>query len=161
TVVVARDDVALAARLVAYVVPPPNAAPASNELRAFLQERLPSYMVPTFIVLLDALPLGPNGKVHRQALPVPRATVASSPIGGPRDPVARALAELWQATLGAPPAADASFFGMGGDSLLAARLMAGVEERLGRRVPLASFLRDDTFASLTARLGETAAAQSW
>ena len=89
--VMARQDRPGDVRLVAYVVAPP--APSATDLRARAAEYLPEYMVPAAIVLLDALPLMPNGKVDRSALPAP--TYSGAEGDGPRTPLEELLAAIW------------------------------------------------------------------
>jgi hypothetical protein len=148
-VVVARDDDG-ARRLVGYVAG--SAAVDSGVLRAFLAERLPGYMVPAAIVVLDAFPVSPNGKVDREALPAPDfgALVTS------RAPVTtdeHALAALFAEVLGLERVgADDDFFALGGHSLLAARLVTRIRAALGREVPLRDLFDAPTVAGLAARL---------
>ncbi|HEX6381052.1 MAG TPA: AMP-binding protein, partial [Acidimicrobiia bacterium] len=149
-VVVARDDDGVR-RLVGYV----TAAPASADavaLRSFLADRLPPYMVPAAIVVLDAFPVSPNNKVDRTALPAPDfAALASG-----REPVTsdeRALAALFAEVLGLERVgADDDFFALGGHSLLAARLVTRIRAALGREVPLRDLFDAPTVAGLAARL---------
>ncbi|MGK5637195.1 amino acid adenylation domain-containing protein [Streptomyces sp. URMC 126] len=115
-----------ARRLVAYVVPQlPDRPPAADELRAFAARHLPSYMVPGRFVTLETLPLSPNGKVDRAALPEPAqpAETAAEPPANERE---RALAGAWASVL--PPGTvigrHDDFFEAGGDSLLGVRVLA-------------------------------------
>ncbi|HVR96707.1 MAG TPA: non-ribosomal peptide synthetase, partial [Thermoanaerobaculia bacterium] len=111
-------------RLVAYVAADPAAAGA-DELRAFLGESLPAYMVPSLFVFLDALPLTSNGKLDRRALPRPELESAGELFVAPRDEVEARLAALWAETLGLPRVGvNDNFFALGGDSIAAIRLIA-------------------------------------
>ncbi|AGC43388.1 non-ribosomal peptide synthetase [Myxococcus stipitatus DSM 14675] len=137
--VVVREDVPGDKRLVAYLVPTTGAALAPASLRGALREKLPEYMVPSAFVVLEAFPLTPNGKVHREALPAPEATTAP-----PRTVLVEPgsteekLATLFADVLRVPSVGrHDDFFALGGHSLLAVRLMAELERRLGRRLPLA------------------------
>ena len=123
--------------LVAYVVrqtPPPPA----ETLREALATRLPIYMVPQRFVLLDALPLTPNGKVDVQALPPPpagRPALAAACVA-PRNPVEALVAAVWQAVLRIEPIGIRDdFLDLGGDSLLAMRIVTRLQEHLGRELP--------------------------
>ncbi len=126
-VVLARQDQAGDNRLVAYVVTRNRTQINSAELRAFLKSRLPEYMVPSVFVFLDRLPLTANGKVDRQALPVPdhsradRGTVFTAP----RDPVEEVLAKIWSNVLGIDRiGVHDNFFDLGGDSILSIQIIA-------------------------------------
>ena len=162
--VMAREDRPGDTRLVAYVAPqgdPPTAA----ELRAALRERLPEYMVPSAFVMLDALPVAASGKVDRRALPAPDASEPHSAAGyePPADEVEAGLVEVWEEEIGVRPigVADA-FFDIGGNSLLAVRLMRRVRDRFGCDVPLSALVVGGTVRDLAAavrgRLGARPAA---
>ncbi|AKJ04229.1 non-ribosomal peptide synthase protein (TIGR01720 family)/amino acid adenylation domain-containing protein [Archangium gephyra] len=141
-------------RLVAYVVPAESTPREEREVRARLRRRLAEAMVPSAFVWLDALPLTSSGKVDGRALPAPgevhREGRASVP---PRDELERELARVWEEVLGvhAVGVTD-SFFELGGQSLLAVRLVARLRERLGRTVPLAALFEGPTIEALAARL---------
>jgi amino acid adenylation domain-containing protein/non-ribosomal peptide synthase protein (TIGR01720 family) len=126
-VVVARDgDAAGQRRLVAYVVP--GAAGATTgpdpELRSWLKQRLPDYMVPSAFVLLDRLPLTPSGKVDRRRLPDPQPELASAYVA-PRTDTERALARIWSEVLGVERVGvEDNFFGLGGDSILSIQVVS-------------------------------------
>ncbi|HEX6863400.1 MAG TPA: non-ribosomal peptide synthetase, partial [Thermoanaerobaculia bacterium] len=143
-------------RLVAYVVVRESAEPA--ELRAWLESRLPDYMVPHLYVPLDALPLTANGKVDRKALPAPEP--ARRPSRGAMQPRTAAeirMARLWEEVLGVSPVGlDEELFALGGDSLLALRLLDAIERELGRRLPLAALFQEATVEKLAALVEATA-----
>ncbi|AHH97300.1 non-ribosomal peptide synthetase [Kutzneria albida] len=127
-VVIAREDQPGVKRLVAYVVAPGTVDPAG--LRAALAAQLPEYMVPAAVVRLDALPLSPNGKLDRKALPAPewRGTGWLAP----RTEGERALARIWSDLLGVTGiGVDEDFFELGGDSVLGARLLSRVRSEFG------------------------------
>jgi len=136
-VVVARADLSADTRLVAYVVPRSSAAPLGPDnievLRRSLQEVLPAYMVPDAFVALSELPLTPNGKIDRGRLPKPELTGAQGRSGEP--PIGDtevALAEIWKALLKVDAVTRTdSFFALGGNSLLAVRMIARVRQILG------------------------------
>jgi amino acid adenylation domain-containing protein len=160
-------------RLVAYVVPKSPPAPISpllpgegrgegagspglnlEAVRTWLKRRLPEYMVPSAFVVLEALPLTSSGKVDGRALPSPgESRQGSRRSVAPRDELERELAHVWEEVLGVKPVGVTdSFFELGGQSLLAVRLVARLRERLGRTVPLAALFEGPTIEELAARL---------
>jgi len=152
TVVVAREDAPGDKRLVAYVVPAAGAAPAPSELRAFLLDRLPEYMVPAAFMVLDALPLLPNGKVNRRALPAPEKTRSEpeATFVAPRTSVEEVLAvEIFAKVLGVERVgANDNFFDMGGNSLQATQLMSKVRGAFHVDIPLRTIFAAPTVAAL-------------
>ena len=163
-VVVARDDGAGGKQLVAYVVPLRKPGPSVPELRNFLTERLPDYMVPSAFVALDTLPLTPNGKVDKKALPEPVRVEASRDEKGnaPRGLLEIRLADIWGSVLGKRPIArDDNFFELGGHSLLAVRLMHVVEQTLGKRLPITALLHAPTIERLAVLLQEEKRSAAW
>ncbi|MGC1370823.1 MAG: amino acid adenylation domain-containing protein, partial [Candidatus Sulfotelmatobacter sp.] len=161
-VVVARE-VDGEKRLTAYVVAS-RPRPQESELRKFLRERLPEYMVPADFVFLESFPLTPNGKVDRRALPVPqiRELDRGADFVAPRNEVERRLAALWEQVLGKRPiGVRENFFELGGHSLSALRLMHRVEKEFGRKLLLTALLQAPTVEQLAAVLQqEPSAAQS-
>ncbi|HEX2252380.1 MAG TPA: amino acid adenylation domain-containing protein [Thermoanaerobaculia bacterium] len=143
-VVVVREVPGLGPSLVAFHTSRGPAPAEPEALRSFLAERLPAAMVPTLFVPLDALPLSPNGKVDRRALPTPPRP-APRALEPPRDDVERELVEAWTRVLGVEQAgATDDFFALGGHSLLAVRLVAQIHKRFGRRLPLAALVEART-----------------
>jgi amino acid adenylation domain-containing protein len=133
--------------LIAYVV----GSPAIEELRVHLRERLPVYMMPSAFVLLDALPLNPNGKVNRLALPAPdaeRRDVAGLYIA-PRNATEAALAEIWREVLvRGQIGVNDNFFDLGGHSLLATQAMTKLTQHRGVELPLRAIFESPTVAEL-------------
>jgi hypothetical protein len=140
TVVAAREDIPGDKRLVAYVVAVRGQAPVIKNLRSFLKEKLPEYMVPSAFVLLDALPLTPYGKTDRRALPAPQSARGTEEENfiAPTLPVHYQLIQIWEELLDVQPIGIRdNFFYLGGHSLLAARLVARIEQVFGKKIPLA------------------------
>ncbi|WP_301542273.1 non-ribosomal peptide synthetase [Pyxidicoccus fallax] len=147
-----REDVPGDKRLVAYVVPSSKAEPSSPldtvQLRAFLARRLPEYMLPSAVVVLDAFPLTSNAKVDRKALPAPEASSAHAHVA-PRTPTEQSLATLWAEVLHVEEVGVTDdFFALGGHSLLAVRLMARLRQLTGLTVPLATLFQAPTVERL-------------
>jgi amino acid adenylation domain-containing protein len=142
-------------RILAYVVPGPDAAPP-GELRADLGRSLPDYMVPAAITYLEALPLTPNGKVDRRTLSArPAAVPANGPAVGrePRTPRESRLCALYAEVLEVPRVGiDDSFFELGGNSLLALRLVGRLRTELGVELPVRRLFTAPTPAGLLAAL---------
>ena len=129
-------------RLAAYVVCSQGQEPSVGELRRFLRERLPDYMVPSHFVFLDQLPLNTNGKVDRSALPEPDRTRLESGEGyvAPRTETEQILAGIWADLLHVEQVGIFDdFFELGGHSLLAMRITSRVREAFGVEVPLRAF----------------------
>jgi thioesterase domain-containing protein/acyl carrier protein len=153
--VTVREDTPGDRRLVAYVAGEPAGA-AADELRRQLRERLPEFMVPAAFVRLEALPLTPNGKLDRKALPAPDRGPAPGLVA-PRNPAEEILAEIWAELLGFESVGvHDNFFERGGHSLLAVRLMAGIEKRFGKTLPLSVLFTAPTVESLAALLSQSA-----
>jgi thioesterase domain-containing protein len=144
----ARPDPSGESSLTAYVAGDSLSEADVPELRRFLRDLLPAYMIPTHFMPLPALPMTASGKIDRQRLPAPRPTGA--PRGRrPRDDLERTLVGLWREVLGLPAVGlDDDFFDLGGHSLLACMLMARIEAVLGRELPLVTLFQSPTIASL-------------
>ncbi|MGC2691766.1 MAG: amino acid adenylation domain-containing protein [Desulfobaccales bacterium] len=149
--VLAQEDEPGDKRLVAYITPSRHSCPSVEGLRAFLRDRLPSYMIPAFYMFLEKFPLTPNGKVDRGALPAPdrgRGGLKNLYVG-PRDEMEGRLVEVWEAVLGVKPiGVHDDFFSLGGHSLLAARLFVHLENISGVKPPLSLIYQRPTVAQL-------------
>ncbi|MEV0948909.1 amino acid adenylation domain-containing protein, partial [Rhodococcus sp. NPDC049939] len=129
--------------------PIPDFAP---QLRAYVAGKLPEYMVPAAIVILDALPVTANGKLDRKALPAPDYTTGH--YRAPRTPDEHLLTDLFGHILGVPRAGiDDSFFDLGGHSLLATRLISRIRTELGAELPIRVLFDAPTIAELAPHLG--------
>ena len=149
-VVVVREDVPGDRRLVAYVVPA-SAAAQADELREFLKERLPAYMLPSAFVFIDAFPLTPNGKLDRKALPAPEAhsLELKDSYVAPRTPTEEALASIWCDVLNLKQVGvHDNFFELGGHSLLATQLMSRVRNIFQIEIAVRSVFEAPTIADL-------------
>ena len=155
-VVMTGEDAAGGTRLVAYVASPGQEATAQG-LRLALQKRLPEPMVPSAFVLLDRMPLTPNGKVDRKALPAPERSRTGDGFLPPRTPLETEVAGIWGDILGvAQVGLEDGFFDLGGHSLLATRVLARIEEAFGIDMPLQTLFESPTLEGFTAALGKKA-----
>jgi amino acid adenylation domain-containing protein len=119
-------------------------------IKAYLAERLPAYMVPSFFVHLEAMPITPNGKVDKKALPeLARDWDADAEHVAPRDETEQELATIWSGLLGVKQAGVKDrFFDLGGNSLAAVRLLSAVQKNFEVRVPISAFLNQPTIEDL-------------
>jgi amino acid adenylation domain-containing protein len=151
TVVIAREDIPGDKRLVAYLVTKPEQAATPEQLRIFLQETLPSYMIPSSFVFLDTLPVTSNGKIERKRLPAPDTErgIEQNSFVAPVSAVQHKLVQIWEDVLHAQPIGITdNFFALGGHSLLAARLFAKIEQAFGKKLPLSTLYGGATIAYL-------------
>jgi amino acid adenylation domain-containing protein len=145
-VVVARGE-AGAKALVAYVVAEGEAS--EGALRRRVAEKLPPFMVPEVFVFLEKLPLSPNGKIDRGALPKPESPTHGVPLDRPVNELELQLLHIWEGVLGTPQiGVTDDFFELGGNSLLALRLIAQIRKRTGQRILLSSLIDHRTIRSL-------------
>ena len=146
-VVVARQPDPAEPMLVGYVLVTPD-APDARELRRSLTDRLPGYMIPSPIVILDVFPRTSSGKIARNALPTPERTASSSSVA-PRDDLERAIADIWCEVLELSQiGVDDEFFAVGGHSLKAARIASRIEGQLDVSVAIIDLFRHPTVAEL-------------
>ncbi|MEG4054806.1 MULTISPECIES: amino acid adenylation domain-containing protein [unclassified Microcoleus] len=152
-------------RLVAYVVPEAreqNSSLSSSELRQFLQERLPDYMVPSAFVLQSKLPLTPNGKLDRAALPAPDLTRSEleETFAAPSSSVEEQLASIWAQVLGIERVGiHDNFFELGGDSILSIQIVAQAN-RAGIQLTPKLLFQHQTIAFLAAAAGTVEAVRA-
>jgi myxalamid-type nonribosomal peptide synthetase MxaA len=150
-VAVVREDRPGDGRLVAYLTVEAGRTATAGELRRFLKERLPEYMVPSALVALDALPLTPNGKLDRAALPPPdlAARPARAPFAAPRDAVEDVLARIWTEVLACDRVGvEDDFFELGGHSLAAVDLIDRVRKAFQVELTVRDFFGATTVAEL-------------
>ncbi len=154
SVVAALDDDTGQKQLVGYVVLGKEQPADVDEIRAFITNLLPGYMVPTVVVQLESLPLNSNGKVDRKALPKPDLFRRNLGVYvAPRNHWELQLAEIWQQLLGLERVGvTQNFFDLGGHSLLAVRLLAQIRKRIGYELPLPSLIEAGTIERLAALL---------
>ncbi len=154
-VVVAREDAVDDKRLVAYVVAREGEKPGQLELQSFLRARLLEQMVPSAIVLLDEMPLTPNGKINRRALPAPEIArpELEQRYVAPRNDIEVALVDLWQEVLGIDEiGVRDNFFDLGGHSLKATRLLSKVRTIFRTQLPLSVVFEAATIEALASAL---------
>ncbi|MBW4636669.1 MAG: amino acid adenylation domain-containing protein [Gloeocapsa sp. UFS-A4-WI-NPMV-4B04] len=159
-VVLAREE-ASGKQLVAYVVPNQDQTPTTIELRNYLKERLPEYMLPAVFMLLDALPLTSNGKVDRRALP---ALEKLRPIAAehqpPRSELEQAIASIWQEVLNLEKVGiNDNFFDLGGHSLLMVQVNQKLRETLHRDLSIIELFKNPTINSLAQYLSQSSHSQ--
>ncbi|MBW4594952.1 MAG: amino acid adenylation domain-containing protein [Brasilonema angustatum HA4187-MV1] len=155
-VVVVREDEPGDKRLVAYVVPKKEQSLTAAQLRQFLTDQLPAYMVPNTFVLLESLPLTANGKVDRRALPTPDLnSQASDQYVAPRTPVEETLAQIWAQVLKVEQVGVYdNFFELGGHSLLATQLVSRIRDRFKVQLRLRELFNAATIAELAQSIGK-------
>ncbi len=161
--VMARSDASGENALVAYVVSRPGTKVAGNEVKAFVRTRLPDFMVPAFVVALDAFPLTPNRKIDRAALPEP-SSVTGAHEDGPRSPLTpteELVAGLWQDVLGAPEVGpEGNFFNLGGHSLMATQVVSRIRRVFGCEIALRTLFEKQTVRELAAHIDGVASSGS-
>lgn len=153
-VVLNRESLAGDPALVAYLTPKPGVVLGVGEVRKAMRSRLPSYMLPSSVVVLSTFPRTANGKIDHRALPMPDETsLPQEPVSvAPRDHIEVGLTHMWTQLLGVPIASiHDQFFELGGHSLLATQVASRIREVFGVELPLQTFFDQPTIAAL----GET------
>ncbi|NCQ68545.1 MAG: amino acid adenylation domain-containing protein [Microcystis aeruginosa W13-15] len=156
-IVIVREDELKTKRLYGYFIPKTEAL-TSQELRQFIQDRLPDYMIPAFLIPLESFPLTPNGKVDRRALPLPKINPNElENYATPSTKNEQILAQIWQEVLGLKTISiNDNFFELGGDSILAIQIIAKANQE-GLEITPKQLFGYQTIAQL-AILAETTAA---
>jgi hypothetical protein len=148
-VVTAREDTPGDKRLVAYIVFRKGMVPELQPLRSLLQHRLPESMMPSAFVVLESLPVGPNGKIDLKALPAPDTSRRSTEYVDPRNELERDIATVWSETLQIEPVGVYdNFFDLGGHSLLVAKVHSRLVEVLGRDIQILKLFHLTTVSAL-------------
>ncbi len=150
-VVIVREDIPGDKRLVAYIVAAQGQTLTMKNLRSYVAERLPAYMVPSAFMLLDTLPLTHNSKIDRRALPIPQWTERTTEEAyvPPTSMMHYQLIQIWEELLDARSIGIRdNFFNLGGYSFLAARLVASIEQVFGQKIPLATLFAGPTIEQL-------------
>ncbi|NEO81590.1 non-ribosomal peptide synthetase, partial [Moorena sp. SIO4G3] len=161
TVVIAREDIPGNKRLVAYIVSEEESL-TTNQVREFLKQKLPDYMVPSAFVTLDTLPLTPNGKVDRKALPTPEGEITrENEYVAPRTTIELELTQIWSEVLNLTSVGvQDNFFELGGNSLIAVGLMSKIQQRFHINLPLATLFQSPTIEQLASLLGSSVNTQN-
>jgi len=153
TAVVAQDDRSGLKRLVAFFVPAATPSPSAADLRQFLARQMPEYMVPYSFVPVAVMPLTPNGKIDRLGLRHIEAVEVSKEVVATNDELQSEMVRIWQDVLGRRPISIRdNLFELGGQSLLAARMMYRLGRFLGKTLPLAMLVEAPTVEQLSALL---------
>ncbi|WP_159066409.1 non-ribosomal peptide synthetase, partial [Streptomyces hygroscopicus] len=159
-VVIAHEDRPGHKQLVAYVIPSDTGTPTTAALRSFAADRLPEYMVPSAVMVLDQLPLTVNGKLDRRALPTPDYTTGTIS-RAPRTPAEEILCGLFAEVLGLTDiGAEDNFFDLGGHSLLATRLVARIRTAFGVELGVRTLFETPTVAGLAHQVSGAGAART-
>jgi acyl carrier protein len=152
--VVAVGDHSGGKRLVAYVAPRAAGTVAAADLRSFLKQKLPDYMIPATFVIMDALPLTPSGKINRQGLPAADYAAEESFVA-PRSPVEEGLAAIWAEVLGLERiGVRDDFFELGGHSLAVSQIISRIDERFNLQLPLKSLFDAPTVEEMAVLVAE-------
>jgi amino acid adenylation domain-containing protein len=158
--VAVREDLPGDRQLVAYCVVDLDRPPTNIELRDFIAQKVPNYMVPLIFVMLSTLPISPNGKIDRRALPVPDYSRPESEntFVAPRNELERQLTQIWQKILGIDSIGiQDNFFELGGHSLIAVQMFAEIERTWGKNLPLATLFQ----AQSIEKLADVMSQQGW
>ncbi|MDZ8189167.1 MAG: amino acid adenylation domain-containing protein [Nostoc sp. ChiSLP02] len=149
TVVIARESMNGEKLLVAYIIPR-KGENIINGIKQYLEQKLPDYMLPAAFVVLDVMPLTPNGKINRLALPIPDFNkLKSAEYTAPSDDLELKLTKIWENVLGVHPLGlNDNFFDVGGHSLLAIRLVTQIENILGKNITPNTFFQAPTIKKL-------------
>ncbi|UCH96965.1 MAG: amino acid adenylation domain-containing protein, partial [Candidatus Aminicenantes bacterium] len=159
TLVMARENEAGEKYLCAYIVPPPTEPPSLNtaELREYLSRELPDYMVPAYFMVLEKMPLNPNGKVDRKALPEPDLTAKDNYVP-PQNDTENRLAEIWAEVLALDKkqvGIHDNFFLSGGHSLKATTLIGKIHKAFCVEIPIAEIFKQPTIKNISRYLDQS------
>ena len=161
-VVIAHEKTIGDRRLVAYIVCHQENILTIEELRQFLTQKLPSYMVPTTFIFLESLPVTPNGKVDRLALPYTLHPTCDTLPVTPANSLELVLVDIWKQILGLERiSVQDNFFELGGHSILAVQLIAEIDKRLAINLPLATLFTAQTVEQMAAVLTKAEKSAAW
>ncbi|MDG3010624.1 amino acid adenylation domain-containing protein, partial [Rhodococcus sp. D2-41] len=148
------------AMLASYILPTEGTTVEPAELRSHAAALLPAHMVPSSIMLLDEIPLTPVGKLDRAALPAPRFDRKSTDFHAPTNPIEEVVAGVYASVLGLERVSiDDSFFDLGGNSLIATRVVRELDARLGKQIPLQMLFLDPSPAGVARRIADLMGAE--
>ena len=139
-------------------IPLGNKSPTAEDLRKYLKEKLPEYLVPSLYVMLNEMPVLPNGKLNRQALPSPDSVRRGNEVSyaPPRNAIEKGVAEIWGEVLGLDRVGiNDDFFSLGGHSLLATQVISGIRETFQIEVPLRNLFENPTIAGFSLTVLQT------
>ncbi|MGL5834067.1 MAG: phosphopantetheine-binding protein, partial [Waterburya sp.] len=156
-VVTAREDIPGDKRLVAYVIG--QSTFKTEELRAFLQQKLPYYMIPSHFVLLERFPLTPNGKIDLKALPTPylKLEISTNNYLAPQNLLQQKLIQIWEKVLEVQPISiNDNFFDLGGHSLLTIYLLEQIQQQFNKQVSLEKFFQAPTIKQISEYISQPA-----
>ncbi|MBW4561039.1 MAG: amino acid adenylation domain-containing protein [Mojavia pulchra JT2-VF2] len=164
-VVIAQENMSGDRRLVAYIVPTQKQTLTNIELREFLKQKLPEYMIPSAFIMLNSLPITPHGKVDYQALKAIKSLTSSlveQAALAPRNSTESTLAKIWIEVLNLERVSiQDNFFDLGGDSLLAVRLMNQINKQLKHSLPLSALFLNPTIESLAIAISSEIDSLPW
>ena len=162
-IVIAKEDATSGKRLIAYIVANLKTALTNTEIRNFVKHQLPEYMVPSVFMLIETMPLTPNGKVDRRALPAPTITKETEEnFIPPTEEIELKLTQIWSEVLDIHPVGiKDNFFDLGGHSLLAVHLFAKIEKLLGISLPLSTLFAAPTIEQLANIIRTSAWTAPW
>ncbi|GJL62118.1 MAG: hypothetical protein NPIRA04_07720 [Nitrospirales bacterium] len=163
-VVIACEESSKEQRLVAYLVSRTGAIPSVADLRSFLNVTLPQYMVPSAFVWVDEIPLTPNGKIDRSRLLAEKHTLlqGTETYVAPRNPFENQMVTIWEAVLGKHPiGVTDNFFDLGGESLMAVRLVMEIERVLKVKIDLPLIFQAQTIAQVADTVRDDSATEEW
>jgi amino acid adenylation domain-containing protein len=155
-----KDEDSSNQRLISYIVPnqEQTSSLSVHELRLFLQQNLPEYMIPTHFITLSALPLTPQGKIDRRTLPLPEQCIQQTQASkvAPRNELEQQLAEIWSKVLGVQSIGIRdNFFDLGGHSLLAVKLFMEIEQTFGKRLPIVVIFQVPTIEGIALAISQS------
>lgn len=163
-VVLVREDTPHSKRIVAYIIPEKETSIQRTELRNFLMQQLPDYMIPAVFVFVDSFPLTPNGKIDRKNFPIPDSSSDTSfaEFVEPQDETQKMLAGIWKDLLKRDKiSTNDDFFELGGHSLLAVSMMGRIENETRKRIPLATLFTHSKLADLAKIIDKQQNANDW